>query len=730
MKKVILITFVVVLILSNIVGLGAAIEKISLNLLYSGSEIKIDYADDVKLFDENFNNVFQDELYSFCDNYNVDIAQYIYSDNKNLNIYSINVFNNPLISTQNMGVPTGSEYFSNDKVDLKDINCAEIFSFPPTSLKIRVYDFDQIRNVGLSNRFYLSSNNSFILEKFSETFSKYGEIEILDSEIPIRFFVNINLIVITLVSYILLVCITFIYLINNRNSLIIKKNWGYSNYQIIFQNSKPRIIFTNIIVLLLFLGLFCFSLFNNQKLFMFHYIIAFIVLNLCVNFLFVSILIICHLVILRFLDNPNTIRGGLPYKQILYSVFLLKVIVGIILYILFSSSLNNYKLLSQKLDAINYWDETKNIYLVSVGNIDEKYINDLEHNRNLNDRLYRFYKEMEIKRHAFLIKSDSFIRVNPVGEDIEYSYLLNLNEKNKFYGPFGKRIDINLNYLDVNPIESVGNLSIPEQFDYDTNTINLLVPIKFKKYDKEIIKSYRDYFYFAKVEVDNMYNEKIGLKMNDTSLDELSVNIIYVKDNQSYFTFNTNTGDEKNQIIDPIVIVYNGSFDTSFVSSGVTNSLYFSDTSGGRAYESIAKILEETNVPEISFVESIYGRANSEIINLENKLFIQLFSIFASIVALVTFVYIMIWSYHKMNAQKIVLKMSFGYSICNISKNIIKATLISNLLAASISLFIFKESSTFAFMLIIILVELIQIILTLKYIASRNISSVLKGDFI
>ena len=55
------------------------------------------------------------------------------------------------------------------------------------------------------------------------------------------------------------------------------------------------------------------------------------------------------------------------------------------------------------------------------------------------------------------------------------------------------------------------------------------------------------FFYFRK----NMNKPKNMLKK-----DKLSINIIYVKSNQSYFTYDSDTGNDKNQIIDPIAVIY------------------------------------------------------------------------------------------------------------------------------------------------------------------------------
>ena len=66
--------------------------------------------------------------------------------------------------------------------------------------------------------------------------------------------------------------------------------------------------------------------------------------------------------------------------------------------------------------------------------------------------------------------------------------------------------------------------------------------------------------------------------------DKLSINIIYVKSNQSYFTYDSDTGNDKNQIIDPIAVIYTGGVDSSCIASmyagdTVSGSIYFEDNS-------------------------------------------------------------------------------------------------------------------------------------------------------
>lgn len=69
------------------------------------------------------------------------------------------------------------------------------------------------------------------------------------------------------------------------------------------------------------------------------------------------------------------------------------------------------------------------------------------------------------------------------------------------------------------------------------------MPEQYKKYEKNH-KNYKENFYFQKVTIDN-YFRKIWINQKYAEKDKLSINIIYVKSNQSYFTYDSDTGNDK-----------------------------------------------------------------------------------------------------------------------------------------------------------------------------------------
>lgn len=63
-----------------------------------------------------------------------------------------------------------------------------------------------------------------------------------------------------------------------------------------------------------------------------------------------------------------------------------------------------------------------------------------------------------------------------------------------------------------------------------------------------------------------MYNKELNRELNKTKKSDLNVNIIYVDNNQSYFTYNSLVMDDnRNLIDDPIAIVDIDNIDDSFI---------------------------------------------------------------------------------------------------------------------------------------------------------------------
>lgn len=163
--------------------------------------------------------------------------------------------------------------------------------------------------------------------------------------------------------------------------------------------------------------------------------------------------------------------------------------------------------------------------------------------------------------------------------------------------PNGQSVRVSKNYFQYNPIETVDGSNIIDQIIYDDLTLNILVPEKYQSMEAQIIEAYRDIFYFEKVQAENDYNEMADNgNMLDIPMETLNVHIIYVKNEQQYFTFNSDCATQtEGWITDPIVQIYTSNIHCNYAHSFMSQSVYFfSDAvSEESAYESILPYIEE-----------------------------------------------------------------------------------------------------------------------------------------
>lgn len=161
--------------------------------------------------------------------------------------------------------------------------------------------------------------------------------------------------------------------------------------------------------------------------------------------------------------------------------------------------------------------------------------------------------------------------------------------------PYGHCIRVSTTYLRYNPIQILDG-SLDEKIVYDDKILNIMVPEQYRSEESDIIEAYKKLFYFEKIEVANIYNETLSIQLDKTETDDLGINIIYVSDGQSYFTFNADICPEtNNRITDPIVVIYTQNIHPSYAHSFMTHCVIFQsnskDTQG--AYKEIEPIISD-----------------------------------------------------------------------------------------------------------------------------------------
>ena len=135
----------------------------------------------------------------------------------------------------------------------------------------------------------------------------------------------------------------------------------------------------------------------------------------------------------------------------------------------------------------------------------------------------------------------------------------------------------------------------------------------------------------------NMYRRAGGKTEIHKDFDDLSINIIYIENNQKYFTYNPYAGDSMNTIEDTIVTVYTENIDASTLGSYVGSGLFVESEDEYSVLKEISSITEKYDANELNSVASVYDKKGEEIQYLRNKKGQSIFDIIIIFLFLILF---------------------------------------------------------------------------------------------
>lgn len=722
MKKNLYISFVAIIILANIF-VGECILKFeTYNLLYSEPSISVQFSNpNIK------ESTISEHLNKFSKENRINISQYIYIDRDRLHIYSTNIEEDSKIKLKSGSYPERNQYISNVEKTALSENQVGMFHYPITNLKINIYNYNQIKNVGISDTFYLRNSNEEIKKQFIKKFSKYGEVSDQSEKILYLAMINKTLLSILAFAILAFIMITFLMIIKNRKELVLKELWGYSRRHLLIVNFSKVFKFITFIMSMGILVLLLLISKYSQTYYMIKYLFYFILANCLLISSIILVVYLESLIVKKLSNTSMSIKNKLPFEKLYFLSIVFKILVYVIVISIIVSTLTNLKSLNSNLENFNKWEKTKNIYRIAVSNIPNYKLSDLTYERDLNNRSYEFYKEIRKNNQGFLMHSSNFhYRIN--GDEINYFYTTNTTVEEEIFSPYGRSVRIDTSYLNVNPIESFSGEPIERLIVDDEDVLNVLVPRKYKKYEDKIKERYREEFYFRKIEVDNIFNREFKTPLNNQSIDSLRVNIIYVKNNQDYFTFNPETGGLKSTIKDPVAMIYNESVDTSNIGAYLTTSVYIIDKTKGRALESIRPSLKKTKLTEVRRVQSVYSSINTAIIRQKNKLVQQIISLTVGGIIAVIFIVLLVWSNYQIDLYKITVKYMLGFSSIKRNYKLLLAAVVSNLIIGFIVWFFYKNKIIIPIILGITLFELLLIIVLGNRYLKNNVQKISKGD--
>jgi putative ABC transport system permease protein len=294
------------------------------------------------------------------------------------------------------------------------------------------------------------------------------------------------------------IMITFLMIIKNRKVLVLKDLWGYSKRHLLVVDFSEVFKYITFIMGIGLLTLLIIIKKYNQIFYMKKYIIYFLFGNFLIILIMISFIYLECLLVKKLSNSPLSIKSKLPFEKLYFLSIIFKIIIYIIMFFIILSTSYNLMYLNLELNDLERWDKAKDVYRITEANISNYKLNDLTYERDLNDRSYEFYKEINKNNEGFLIESGNFSYTYD-GNNVNYFYKLNATGEEEICSPSGRCLTIDKGYLKVNPIVGVLDKPIEELMVDDEYVLNILVPKKYQKYEEKIKK------YISLVKLSNRY---------------------------------------------------------------------------------------------------------------------------------------------------------------------------------------------------------------------------------
>ncbi|KWU65530.1 hypothetical protein AWW70_09890 [Bacillus mycoides] len=364
--------------------------------------------------------------------------------------------------------------------------------------------------------------------------------------------------------------------------------------------------------------------------------LSFWIKNISLLFLVILLIIIITWIGSKSIHISQMIKNKKPIKLFFYSNLVIRFILAVFLILALQQGISTFNELKRTTAQQEKWKLMKDYASLGmeVGAGDRF---DIKNEDNLN-RFNNLYKELENQGAVYIAPSYYYLNQ----KDNE----LNPNP----WGVEGKQIVINKNYLLLNPIYGINNkkIQLPRP---NKSEITVLVPKRYEDNQEDI-----------KTTVKKDYS----MMLNHENPDSVQINILYVKNEQSYFTFTPQMAVDTNyQIIDPIVVILTHEFEPMYTSSSIAMGYgyYTKNVANEFPFKKTKETIEKYNFDNIwSPVSIAYSLVEQKISNDTEKLQLTIISCTLFLVLSAVLLFFSAIYYLEMFKQVLALQWVFGYS--------------------------------------------------------------------
>ena len=522
------------------------------------------------------------------------------------------------------------------------------------------------------------------------------------------------IVLIPLVTFICLVASLIQYSMNQLKKGVILFIHGYGKASILKHS------LTNLLAVFLSAGVLvyivsaAYVLIGGFSMFLVDFTVYFLLLYAVMIGIYLVVTLIALMMVLQFFNSPQAIKGFKPDFVIQALNHGLKIIFTACFLIVIHFLWLNFSDLNSQRDHLSHWEVARTVYRIPLSG-----------DGGVDSTVYvQFYERILDEHRGFLMNSEWVGFYEEMGFPM-MSYA-GMNEMPFEINPFGNRVDITLSYLALNPIQTVSGEAIESLIIWDDFVLNILVPIHLQAYEQEILAGHLLYFYGQSTQLLNMIDAD-PLMVNVT-MDDLSINIIYVESNQYYFAFDPLIRPEAgNAIKDPVAVIYTGNFHVSHLISAMSMGFYFvADTL--EPFSEIEHLIDELDLAySIRFVYSTFATKGEVIANLEADVLRILLMGFALVITNIIVSYNLIANYFWRHKYMLFTKKLFGFSLLNRHKWFILSFLGYLIPIIAFGSFIFGVS-----VLIIgifsLLIELAFMLMFEQRLMNKSFAEIMKGE--
>lgn len=485
------------------------------------------------------------------------------------------------------------------------------------------------------------------------------------------------------VELVILIMIISFSVVNSYKRIGTEKLMGYSIFTI-WKRRVPAILVSELVIVLVGFIVAYYLLFNTwsvltERFFIeqaeiFAGISVLTALSTIIPFIYVK-----KIKLTDVLKNRKSTTLAIGLNSTVKSILLIVIIIA-------ASSIYTQMKMVETRYSISYsnWEETRNYALI-------RYV-------VVNNGLYDPFSED--KTEAFKAAYKDFNQNGAIYADFE-AYEIHEDFLQK---EINKTAIVNKNYLKANPVYDVYGQAF-ELNDNDKDYI-ILVPEKFKRNEQEIITLH---------------------KANADS--EQNIKIIWIKNEQAFFSYNLNIEPEKgNLVTDPILTIISDE-NSPWYMNIVSAVFYIPVNNPDSPSTEINNIMEKYfDTDQVTFAAfGVYTLVSEQIQTATRRIMIYmvLLVILAIIAAFVLFQNVL--NFFDQFKQRLAVQYCLGFRVIDKYKELVCLNLISSLIELIVCMVIKLSFRTLLFWLIITVAESVVLLFSIIINEKRKILSVLKG---